>query len=280
MNKVTNDIYHTRVSHGVALAWVNSYSAVVVKTSDATMLFDPVGMEVPADSPLDLIVVSHGHSDHWEPKLVARIQASTGATVAAPPALAERLRVGGTKSPLAPPLERGETRHSDVGSIGAGTFQGQNPPFDIVSMVPGEEIPIGGTTLTALRCDHAAVEPLAFQVHSPDGVTVYLPGDTTPFPEMGHLPHIYSAETLHKQDSAETFHNHSHESGVDVLCWMGTALTDGAEIAKLVQPKAFLGYAIAPPAAGERAYGILTRLTPDIPFQALDRRQVFLWPGD
>ena len=49
MNKVTNDIYHTRVSHGVALAWVNSYSAVVVKTSDATMLFDPVGMEVPAD---------------------------------------------------------------------------------------------------------------------------------------------------------------------------------------------------------------------------------------
>jgi hypothetical protein len=60
---------------------------------------------------------------------------------------------------------------------------------------------------------------------------------------------------------------------------MGTALTDGAEIAKLVQPKAFLGYAIAPPAAGERAYGILTRLTPDIPFQALDRRQVFLWPG-
>ena len=138
-------------------------------------------------------------------------------------------------------------------------------------MVPGQEITIGGTVLTALRCDHAAVEPLAFQVRSPDGVTVYLPGDTTPFPEMGHLLHFGSAETLHNQ---------SHERGVDVLCWMGTALTDGAEIANLVQPKVFLGYAIGPPAAGERAYGILTRLTPDIPFQAMYRRQIFLWPGD
>ena len=65
-----------------------------------------------------------------------------------------------------------------------------------------------------------------------------------------------------------------------MLCWMGTALADGAEIANLVQPKAFLGYAITPLAAGERAYGILTRLTPNIPFQAMDRRQVFLWPAD
>ena len=107
MNRVTNDIYHARVSHGVALAWVNSYSAVVVKTSDTTMLFDPVGMEVPADSPLDLIVVSHGHSDHWEPKLVVQIQARTSATVAAPPALAEKLRQVGTNSLLTPLLEGG-----------------------------------------------------------------------------------------------------------------------------------------------------------------------------
>ena len=257
MSNVTDDIYHKQVSHGVALAWVNSYSAVVMKTSDATMLFDPVGMEVPADSTLDLIAISHGHSDHWEPDLVANIQASTGATVAAPPALAEKLRISGTKSPLAPLLERGDT----------------NPELslDIASLTPGQEITIGGTTLSALRCDHAAVEPLAFQVRSPGGVTVYLPGDTTPFPGMSHLPYVGCPEPENHQ---------RHEGGVDVLCWMGTALADGAEIANLVQPKAFLGYASSPPAAGERAYGILTRLTPDIPFQALDRRQVFLWPSE
>ena len=61
------DIFHTQPIHGVALAWVNSYSAVVVKTPGATILFDPVSMEVPAGSSLDLIAVSHGHSDHWPP---------------------------------------------------------------------------------------------------------------------------------------------------------------------------------------------------------------------
>lgn len=136
--------------------------------------------------------------------------------------------------------------------------------------MPSDELTVGGTTVTALRCDHAAVEPLAFQVSSPDGVTVYLPGDTTPFPQMGELPKAVSEKPGHGQTPGR---------GIDVLCWMGTALTDGAEIAHLVQPKVFLSYAITPPAAGERTYRILTGLTPDIPFQALARHQVFLWPG-
>ena len=152
----------------------------------------------------------------------------------------------------------------------AADDKSQGALLDIVSLLPGDEITVGGTTVSALRCDHAAVEPLAFQVSTPDGVTVYLPGDTTPFPEMGELPH---------NGSDRTGHSRNNGNGIDVLCWMGTALTDGAQIARLVQPKVLLSYAITPAAAGERAYGILTELTPDIPFQALDRHQVFLWPG-
>lgn len=258
MSNISDGIYRTEVSRGVAIAWVNSYSAVVVKTAGATLLFDPVGMEAPTGAPLDLIAITHGHSDHWEPRLVTEIQGRTGATVAAPPSLAAKLRQSGI--PSTPLLERGTTQDA----------KGREPLQNIVSLVPGEEITVSGTTVSALRCDHAAEEPLAFQVSTPDGVTVYLPGDTTPFPEMGELPRTISGKPTHGQSTGR---------GIDVLCWMGTALTDGAEIAQLVQPQVFLSYAITPSAAGERAYGILTGLTPDIPFQALNRHQVFLWPS-
>ena len=95
-----HDIYHTRVARGVALAWVNSYSAVVVKTPGATLLFDPVSLAVPQGVPLDLIGVSHEHSDHWDPSLVAQVQEHTGAVVAAPPFLASHLSSGKVKQLL------------------------------------------------------------------------------------------------------------------------------------------------------------------------------------
>ena len=270
MNNTSTDIYRTQVNQGVAIAWVNSYSAVVVKTSGATLLFDPVGMEVPADAPLDLIAITHGHTDHWEPKLITEIQSRTGSTVAAPPNLAAKLRQSGDEIPPTPLLERGAKGPDGPGVVGLPYAKHRGTLRDIISLLPGEEINIGGTTVVALRCDHAAAEPLAFQVCAPDGITVYLPGDTTPFPEMSELPKIASGKPGQGQLTGQ---------GCDVLCWMGTALTDGAKIAQLVQPQIFVSYAITPKAAGDRAYGILTGLTPDIPFQALERHQVFLWPG-
>lgn len=270
MNNTSTDIYRTQVKRGVAIAWVNSYSAVVVKTSGATLLFDPVGMELPVDASLDLIAITHGHSDHWEAKLITEIQSRTGSTVAAAPKLAAKLRQSGDEISPTPLLERGAKGPDGPGLVGPPYAKHQGTLPDIVSLLPGEEINIGGTTVSALRCDHAAAEPLAFQVCTPDGVTVYLPGDTTPFPEMSELP---------KAVPENPGHGPLHGRSIDVLCWMGTALTDGAKIAQLVQPQVFLSYAITPRAAGDRAYGILTGLTPDIPFQALERHQVFLWPG-
>ena len=298
MNGDKLDIYHTPVRRGVALAWVNSYSAVVVKSPGATLLFDPVSMSVPEGVALDLIAVSHGHSDHWDPNLVADLQERTGAPVVASPYLTSRLtaheaarntgqapasgRANNPTSPISESGARGDFPPGPEasGTEDSGTEDSANPVSHVVTdhqhsgrvrpVSPGDEIKVGDLTVTALRCEHPAVEPLAFQVRSEDGVIVYLPGDTTPFPEMEQLPHL-ECRCQEKRGS--------QESGVDVLVWMGTALNDGAEIARLVQPRQFLTYAIGPRAAGERAYSILTGLTPEAPFQALARNQVFSYPS-
>jgi L-ascorbate metabolism protein UlaG (beta-lactamase superfamily) len=230
------DIYHIELDCGLALAWVNSYSAVVVRTPGATLLFDPVSLRVPEDASLDLIAVSHGHSDHWDPGLLAELQQRTGAVVAASPFLASRLSLSGPGQGAPPP--------KGVGGV--------------ASMLPGDQLKIADVTVAALRCDHAAQQPLAFLVRTTDELAVYLPGDTVPFPEMAQLA-----------DSPR----------VDILLWMGTALGDGARIAELVRPKVLVTYAIAPPAAGARARGILTRLNPEVQFHALERNQIFLYPS-
>ncbi len=237
------DIFRTKVSRGIAIAWVNSYSAVVVKTPGATLLFDPVGMDVPEGVSLDLVAISHGHSDHWDPRLVARLQQRPESQVAA-------------SANLAAQLENNPSSHA------------------VRRLQPGDELTVADATVTALRCDHAAVEPLAFQVKTSDGMTVYLPGDTTPFQEMTHLP----APLCSTGQCAANDRRRGDPSKVDVLAWMGTSLSDGARIAQLVLPKVFLTYAITPPAAASRAYSMLTALTPEAPFQALDRHQVFVYP--
>ena len=252
MDQKSPDIYRTPVNQGVALAWVNSYSAAAIKTREATLLFDPVSMELPNDAELDLIAISHSHTDHWDPHLVAALQHQTQAVVATSPYLSNLLN--GT---LTGKKESSSTRSAV--SIKAG----QSDSNPLMPMQPGDQLTIGDVNLIALRCDHAAVEPLSFLISTADGITVYLPGDTTPFCGMEQVPHLGGKGPKER---------------VDIMLWMGTALEDGARIAQLVQPKVFLTYAIAPPAAGIRATGILTRYTPDLPFRALERHEVFSYP--
>lgn len=211
-------IFEFAVHDGLAVAWVNSYSAVAIKSADTTLLIDPVSMDVPAGAALDLIAISHDHLDHWDPKLVLELQKRTGAKVV-------------TSAPLASRLE----------SFGVA---------NVAAMRVGESVQVRKTTLRAERCDHAATEPLSFSVEVTGGVSVYLPGDTTPFPEMA-------------------------ECDAEVVFWTGTSLTGGAEIARQVNPLSFLTYAIDPPKAGERAIGILNALAPNVRFHALRRHQVF-----
>ena len=284
---MVNDIYHTSVAQGVAIAWVNSYSAVVVKTPGATLLFDPVSLAVPQGVPLDLIVVSHEHSDHWDPSLVAQLQEHTGAVVAAPPFLASRLiastRLDGGSH--LPPTGEGrygvEIPPTFLYDRGKSLSRESGEPWEsgmVRPLLPGDAVKVGDVLLTALRCDHAARQPLAFLVRTADGITVYLPGDTTPFPEMAHLPD----RPPHPRSLSLGVREGTDEAGarvrVDILLWMGTALADGAEIARLVRPRVLVTYAITPAAAGARAKGILTEMTPGLEFQALERKRVFVYP--
>ena len=248
----TPDIYHLPVTRGLALAWVNSYSAVVVKTPGATLLFDPVSLEVPDDVTLDLIAVSHDHSDHWDHRLVEELRERTGAAVATSPFLASQY------------LNYDRPARDD---IVPQRWLEPLPSGQVVPLQPGDELVAGDISLTALRCDHAARQPLSFLVRTADNLTVYLPGDSTPFPEMVDLP----SQFTHPEGEGPRVR-------VDILIWMGTALTDGAEIARLVRPKVLLTYAIAPPQAGVRAREILRQLTPRLEFHALERHQAFLYP--
>lgn len=242
------DIYHIELDRGLAVAWVNSYSAVVVRTPGATLLFDPVSLRVPEDISLDLIAVSHSHSDHWDPGLVAELQQRTGAVVAASPLLASRLNP-------------------------SGKGRGGQASGGVAPMLPGTQLKIADVTVSALRCDHAAPQPLAFLVRTTDNLAVYLPGDSSPFPGMSCLG---SGEAATAEDK---FTGLGPDGGPDLLLWMGTALGDGAQIAKLVRPKVLVTYAIAPAAARARAQRILTHLTPEVQFHALERHQIFLYPS-
>ena len=282
------DIFRTQVRQGVALAWVNSYSAVVVKPPGATLLFDPVSMAVPLGVSLDLIAVSHSHSDHWDPQLVTALRESTGAVVAASPSLISRLDgvfavkkegldlecgEGDDEIPPEPPLQRGgAASFSQREDTAPRQLRGDGTSTTVAPVQPGDDLKIGDVTVTALRCDHPAVEPVSFLVRSDEGVTLYLPGDTTPFPEMAQLGQS-------SQDLSSTEMDGSQQlTGVDILIWMGTAFEDGARISELVQPKVMVTYAVDPPAAGARAKDILTRYTPEVPCHSLSRHQVFVYP--
>jgi hypothetical protein len=281
MSQNSPDIYHVNLAGGLALAWVNSYSGTVIKTPGATLLFDPVSLAVPEDVSLDLIAISHGHTDHWDPPLVTALHQRTRAVVATSCFLASRVpalspQAGETASTLAGPGNSGSNPHSGPHPDSGATCSAEKPlPGSVIALEPGEWVRVGDVTVAALRCDHAAEEPLSFLVRTDDDLVVYLPGDSTPFPTMSRLPSVPLPRS-----SSSSMDGRQSEMPVDVLLWMGTALEDGARIARLVQPKVLVSYAIAPPAAGVRARGLLTRLTPDVPVYTLERNQVFVYPPE
>ena len=192
------DIFRTQMKPGtVALAWVNSYSAVVVRTPNVAFLFDPVAMPVEPDMKADVIAISHDHSDHWEPELVIRLQEHTGALVATSSFLAAQLNT--------------------------------LPSDRIVGMEVGGCLEAGGAQLIAQRCDHSARQPLSFLLRSEEGITLYHPSDSTPFPEMEEVRKKY---------------------GPRILLYMGTSFEPGARIAQMVQPEALVSYRIGAPGCG------------------------------
>ena len=156
------EIFNLRVSSGkIALLWFNSYSGIIIKAPETTLIFDPVKVKLEEYIQADAIVVTHEHFDHFDPGLVRELQKKTNATVLTTPFVAQRL--GGEKTK---------------------------------ALKAGDSFALKDIDLHAERCDHPANEPLSFVISVKSGITVYHPSDSDSFPEMVELEKKYKPNIL------------------------------------------------------------------------------------
>ena len=162
-------IFSIEVPQGkVALSWINSYSAIVIKTAQTTLVFDPVSLDWEEHFHADVIVVTHEHYDHFSPGLVRKLQMKTKAPIVTTQFVAQK-------------LEEEDTRILNTGEL-----------FSI------KDVEIHG-----MHCEHAANGPLSFMISVQNGPRIFHPCDSKPFAEMDrirkkHKPHIllYSGNSL------------------------------------------------------------------------------------
>ncbi|MDY7033317.1 MAG: MBL fold metallo-hydrolase [Thermodesulfobacteriota bacterium] len=163
------EIFSLNVPQGeVAIAWINSYSAIVIKTAQATLVFDPVSIDPGKHFQADVIIITHEHYDHFSPALVKKLYMKTKAPIVTTQFAAQR-------------LEGIDTRILNV----------------------GEHFSIKDFEIHGMHCEHAANKPLSFMISVQNRIRIFHPSDSRPFPEMArigkmHKPHIllYSGNSL------------------------------------------------------------------------------------
>lgn len=145
----------------VAVGWFNSYSGIIVKTSKATLIFDPVKISLDECIQAEAIVITHEHLDHFDPELVARLQRKTQAQVLTTPFVA---------------------RHLTCGRVNA--------------LRVNDHIAVGDVELHAHASLHPANQPLSFLISTESGIAIYHSDDSEPFPEMRELGEKYKPQIL------------------------------------------------------------------------------------
>ena len=86
------EIFDLQIQAGtIALTWFNSYSGIIIRSPRATIMFDPRGIGLEKHTQADAIVITHEHSDHFDPELVRELQKRTNASILTTPFVAERL---------------------------------------------------------------------------------------------------------------------------------------------------------------------------------------------
>ena len=145
----------------VALAWINSYSGIMIKTPNTTLIFDPVMINPEVPIHADVIAITHEHSDHFAPELVKDLQEKTSALVLTTPFVAQML----------PGLE---TRILSV----------------------GDSFIVGDLEIHAEYCKHPGNQPLSFVISTESGITIYHPSDSESFPEMVRMRETYEPDIL------------------------------------------------------------------------------------
>ena len=168
-----------------ALTWFNSYSGIALRTPKATLLFDPVKMGERKYITADAIIITHEHYDHFDPKSALELQRQTQAIILTTPFVARSLLSDRVKA-----------------------------------LKVGDSFTLKGVKLYAEHCEHPANQPLSFVIEA-EGITLYHPSDSDPFPGMIGLREKYKPELL--------------------LYW-GTSMENGVEIAKLIKPEIILSY--------------------------------------
>jgi L-ascorbate metabolism protein UlaG (beta-lactamase superfamily) len=156
------EILDLKVSPGeVALAWVNSYSCIIIMSPRATLIFDPVMISLEEHIRADAIIITHEHSDHFAPELAQSLQKKTGALVLTTAFVAQRLSGARTK---------------------------------ILNV--GDSFAVKDFELHAEPCKHSANQPLSFVISTEGGITIYHPGDSEAFPEMASFRERYKPDIL------------------------------------------------------------------------------------
>lgn len=180
-------------SGGVALLAFDSHSGVVVRTPSSALIFDPLGIKVEEVNRADAIIITHEHSDHLNVLLVRELQRKTGAPVITTPFVTRLL--------------------SDV------------PREKLRPLKIGESIQGKGVRLQAFPSEHPGRQPLSFLLETVEGVRIYHPSDSDPFPEMSEL---------------------AHGAGTDLVLYLGSSLEKALRIARLVQPRVLLSRYLNP----------------------------------
>lgn len=171
----------------ISLRAFDSHSGLWIETPSSTLIFDPIGIKVGEVSGADAIVITHEHPDHLDIQRVVALQQRTGAHVVTTPFVVS----------LLPGL----------------------PADRLYPLRIGETLALDGVRLRAERSNHPGRQPLAFLLTTEEGIRLYHPSDSDPFPEMEQL---------------------AEEGGPDIVLYLGGSLEKGLQIAQLVRPRVFL----------------------------------------
>ena len=195
------------ISGQILLRVFNSHPGLLLKTSSSTTIFDPKSID-PARLPVpDTIIITHEHWDHLDVSLVTELQQRSGALVLTTPFIVSLLR--------------------------------QIPPAYLKVLEPGDTFSYQGCSFTALASLHPGYQPLAFLITTHEGIRLYHPSDSDPFPEMALL---------------------ATHPGVDVLIYLGDSLIKAVQIANLVQPKTIVCRYIDGEALSEKTKALVKQL--------------------
>ncbi|RLE50131.1 MAG: hypothetical protein DRJ31_02325 [Candidatus Methanomethylicota archaeon] len=151
------DIMSKELGKGqVALTWFNDYSGVVVKTSNGTIIvFDPYEVKPDVFTKVDILIITHEHFDHYDPKIVKEL------SIKYKPYLCCSVPV------------YSETRQYVASE-------------KLLELRPGTSYDVLDVKILAFKSKHPAHLPVTVLLKC-DGVSIYHASDSQPTPEMSEV---------------------------------------------------------------------------------------------